>query len=87
MSHLVSQLRHLCLPLKGRAKTMDRHDDIVEQIERLRRREDTLDGDIIIAMHKGYGGTGGTEEEIRSELVEIRDAIERLTAELDTIDH
>ncbi|MEP9391817.1 hypothetical protein ABLE94_06080 [Gordonia sp. VNK1] len=62
---------------------MDRHDELVDQIMRLRRREDTLDGDIIIAMHKGYGGTGGTEEEIRDELAEIRRAIETLTEELD----
>ncbi|MBD0669997.1 hypothetical protein [Streptomyces sp. CBMA156] len=62
---------------------MDQHDETVSRIERLRRREELLYNDIVIAQHKGYGSSGSTESEIHEELQDIATAIEQLQSDLD----
>lgn len=61
----------------------DKYDEILGHLSQARERQERLYEDLVIAHHKGYGLSGGSAEEIQSEIDDLNESISLLEQEID----
>jgi|GEM_PF-7131555 hypothetical protein len=61
----------------------NQYDALLAHLRRARERQEALYEDLIIAHYKGYGATGGTQEEIQQEIDELTDVIAALEQDVE----